>query len=43
MVNPDELVAEFGADAMRMYLMFMGPFEDARHGMRKGFSASNDF
>ncbi len=27
-VNPDELVAEFGADAVRMYLMFMGPFED---------------
>ena len=27
-VNPDEIVAEFGADATRMYLMFMGPFED---------------
>jgi leucyl-tRNA synthetase len=27
-VNPDEIVAEFGADTTRMYLMFMGPFED---------------
>ena len=28
-VNPDEIVAEFGADAMRAYEMFMGPFEKA--------------
>ena len=27
-VNPDEVVSEFGADVMRIYLMFMGPFED---------------
>ncbi len=27
-VNPDEIVAEFGADTVRMYEMFMGPFED---------------
>jgi leucyl-tRNA synthetase len=27
-VNPDEIVAEFGVDTTRMYLMFMGPFED---------------
>ncbi len=27
-VNPDEIVGEFGADTTRMYLMFMGPFED---------------
>ena len=26
-VNPDEYVAKFGADAMRMYLMFMGPMD----------------
>jgi leucyl-tRNA synthetase len=25
-VNPDEVIAEFGADAMRLYEMFMGPF-----------------
>jgi leucyl-tRNA synthetase len=28
-VNPDEIVAEFSADATRLYLMFMGPFNDA--------------
>lgn len=25
-VNPDDVIAEFGADAMRIYEMFMGPF-----------------
>lgn len=28
-VNPDGVVKEFGADAMRTYEMFMGPFEKA--------------
>ena len=26
-INPDEIVEAFGADALRVYLMFMGPFE----------------
>jgi len=26
-VNPDDIVGEFGADAMRLYEMFMGPLE----------------
>ncbi|MFN2568335.1 MAG: leucine--tRNA ligase [Candidatus Dormibacteria bacterium] len=26
-VNPDEFVAQHGADAFRLYLMFLGPFE----------------
>jgi leucyl-tRNA synthetase len=26
-INPDEIVAEFGADAFRLYEMFMGPLE----------------
>ena len=26
-INPDEVVAEYGADAMRLYEMFMGPFD----------------
>ena len=26
-VNPDDVVKEYGADALRLYEMFMGPFE----------------
>ncbi len=26
-INPDEYIKSFGADALRMYLMFLGPFE----------------
>jgi leucyl-tRNA synthetase len=26
-INPDEYIKEFGADALRMYLMFLAPFE----------------
>jgi leucyl-tRNA synthetase len=29
-INPDEVIAEFGADAFRMYEMFMGPLEEAK-------------
>jgi leucyl-tRNA synthetase len=28
-VNPDEIVTEYGADTMRLYEMFMGPFDQA--------------
>ena len=28
-VNPDEVVESFGADTLRLYEMFMGPFEQA--------------
>src|SRR3989339_356680 len=28
-VNPDEMVEQFGADALRAYIMFMGPFDQA--------------
>jgi len=27
-INPDELIERFGADTLRLYEMFMGPFED---------------
>ena len=27
-VNPDEYIKNFGADALRMYLMFLGPYEE---------------
>jgi leucyl-tRNA synthetase len=29
-VNPDDIIERFGADALRTYLMFMGPFEDPK-------------
>jgi leucyl-tRNA synthetase len=35
-VNPDEIMAEFSADAMRMYLMFLGPFYEATPWDAKG-------
>lgn len=28
-VNPDEIVVDYGADTLRLYEMFMGPFEDS--------------
>jgi leucyl-tRNA synthetase len=35
-VNPDEVVAEFGADSVRVYYMFMGPLEVAKPWSTKG-------
>jgi leucyl-tRNA synthetase len=29
-INPDEVIAEHGADTFRMYEMFMGPLDDAK-------------
>ncbi len=29
-VNPDEMIEQFGADSLRLYEMFMGPLEDAK-------------
>jgi len=29
-VNPDEMIKEFGGDSLRLYEMFMGPLEDAK-------------
>ncbi|OGY93196.1 MAG: hypothetical protein A3H70_00260 [Candidatus Komeilibacteria bacterium RIFCSPLOWO2_02_FULL_48_11] len=29
-INPDEVIEQFGADTMRLYEMFMGPLEDAK-------------
>jgi leucyl-tRNA synthetase len=41
-VNPDDIVKEFGADSLRLYEMFMGPLEatkpwstDSIHGVRR--------
>ena len=35
-INPDEIVKEYGADAMRIYEMFMGPLEDTKPWQTKG-------
>jgi leucyl-tRNA synthetase len=35
-VNPDDVVAEFGADALRIFEMFMGPLEDQKPWQTKG-------
>jgi len=29
-INPDDVISVYGADTMRLYEMFMGPFEDAK-------------
>lgn len=29
-INPDEIIEKYGADTLRLYEMFMGPFEDAK-------------
>jgi leucyl-tRNA synthetase len=26
-INPDDIVKEYGADSLRLYLMFMGPLD----------------
>jgi leucyl-tRNA synthetase len=42
-VNPDEVIAEFGADAMRMYEMFMGPFTQSVSWSTSGVSGVRRF
>ncbi|MDP2586372.1 MAG: leucine--tRNA ligase [Candidatus Komeilibacteria bacterium] len=35
-INPDDVVEEYGADSMRLYEMFMGPLEDTKPWSQKG-------
>ena len=35
-VNPDDILKEFGADAFRLYEMFMGPLQDTKPWNTKG-------
>lgn len=35
-VNPDRIVADYGADALRLYLMFLGPLEAMKPWNTKG-------
>lgn len=42
-VNPDEIVAEFGADSLRVYEMFMGPFAQAAAWNTQGVAGIRRF
>lgn len=42
-VNPDELVSNFGADSVRMYYMFLGPFEAMKPLDSKGIVGVHRF
>jgi leucyl-tRNA synthetase len=42
-VNPDEIIKKYGADTLRLYEMFMGPFEDAIPWDTKGIEGCSRF
>ena len=42
-VSPDEIVAKFGADTIRVYEMFMGPFDQIISWSNKGLEGSYRF
>ena len=42
-INPDEIVERYGADAFRMYEMFMGPLEDSKPWDMRGIEGIHRF
>ncbi|MBM2814063.1 MAG: leuS [Ignavibacteria bacterium] len=42
-INPDDVVAEFGADSLRMYEMFLGPLPDAKPWSTSGIEGVHRF
>jgi leucyl-tRNA synthetase len=42
-INPEEVIKEFGADAMRMYEMFMGPLEVSKPWSTQGIAGVKRF
>jgi leucyl-tRNA synthetase len=42
-VNPDEIVAEYGADSLRLYEMFMGPLEAVKPWSMTGVNGVRSF
>ena len=42
-INPNDIVFEFGADTLRLYEMFMGPLEDAKPWNTKNIEGSRKF
>ncbi|MCA1754558.1 MAG: leucine--tRNA ligase [Spirochaeta sp.] len=42
-INPDDIIAEFGADSMRVYEMFMGPLEQQKPWSTRGLKGTHRF
>lgn len=42
-VNPDDIVREYGADSLRMYEMFMGPLKEVKPWATKGVEGISRF
>ena len=42
-VNPDDVVREYGADTLRVYEMFMGPLDASIAWSEKGLEGSRKF
>lgn len=42
-VNPDDLIKEYGVDSLRLYEMFMGPFEDMIPWSHRGIVGCHRF
>ena len=42
-INPDDMVKEYGADSLRIYEMFMGPLDAAKPWDPNGISGSKNF
>jgi leucyl-tRNA synthetase len=42
-INPDSIVADYGADSLRLYEMFMGPLEDSNPWSMDGVSGVRNF
>ena len=42
-INPDDVVSEYGADSLRLYEMFMGPLEQVKPWQMKGVEGVSRF
>lgn len=42
-VNPDDIIAQYGADTLRLYEMFLGPLEDSKPWDTKGIEGVHRF
>jgi len=42
-INPDDIVKEYGTDTLRLYEMFMGPLQDAKPWSTKNIEGSRKF